>query len=136
MSDLTAAQWQAIEKASTYLPNDAVGFQGRYIALGELRNIIKKSRRSGEQNNLLWALYSDAIKQGGETLGGWSTEDVHTFLCGEYWGWERIDALGAVRQRPKRRSSRLTKAEFSDYIAFVVQRFAEHNIVLELPGDL
>jgi hypothetical protein len=26
--------------------------------------------------------------------------------------------------------------EFSDFVAFVVQRFAEHGIVLELPEDV
>lgn len=135
MSDLTASQWREIEKQSVYLPQQGADSLGRYIGLGKLRDIIRKSRRSNDQNALLWVLYADALRAGGETLGGWTTEDIHTFMCGEYWGWERMEALGAVRQRPKRRSSRLTKAEFSDYLEFVVRRFAEHGIVLELPGE-
>jgi hypothetical protein len=106
------------------------------IALGDLRTVIKKSRRSNDQNALLWALYSDAIKLGGEALGGWTKDDIHEYMLGEYHGWERTNALGMSRLKPKQRSSRLTKMEFSDFVAFVVQRFAEHGIVLELPEDV
>lgn len=125
MSDLTAAQWREVEKHS----------ERGWIAVAALRSIIRKSRRSGTQNNLLWALYSDALKQGGETLGGWTTEDLHEYMLGEMYGWEVREALGRKRQTPKHRSSRLTKTEFSDFVEFVVRRFAEHGIVLELPGD-
>lgn len=131
MSDLTAAQWREIEKAA--MPIDRQNNLG--ITLRTLRIIIKKSRRTNDQNALLWALYSDALKQGGEMLGGWSTEDLHEYCLGEHFGWEVREALGRKRQTPKHRSSRLTKTEFSDFVEFVVRRFAEHGIVLELPGD-
>ena len=125
MSDLTASQWRDIEKASEH----------GCIRLGVLRTIIKKSRRTNDQNALLWVLYSDALKQDGETLGGWTTEDVHEYMLGEYHGWEVHEAFGRKRMKPVRRSSRLTKTEFADFVSFVVQRFAEHGIVLELPGE-
>ena len=132
MSDLTASQWRDIEQAALSFPARTE----KFIALGALRTIIKKARRSNDQNALLWALYSDALKQGGETLGGWTTEDVHEYMLGEYHGWEVHEAFGRKRMKPVKRSSRLTKMEFSDFVAFVVQRFAEHGIILELPGDL
>jgi hypothetical protein len=135
VSDLTAAQWRDIVNASIYLPGDGTRTTGRYIAVDKVREIIKKSRRSNDQNALLWALYTDALNQGGETLGGWTSEEIHLYMCGEFHGWECYTAFGMTRQRPVRRSSRLTKSEFADFIAFVVQRFAEHNIVLSLPGD-
>ena len=147
MSDLTAAQWREIEAASREcLVQDLDGhptnpaalsrpYAIRAIELGKLRTIIKKSRRTNDQNALLWALYSDAKKLGGETLGGWTTEDLHEYCLGEFFGWETHEALGRKRQKPRHRSSRLTKNEFSDFIAFVVQRFAEHGVVLELPGE-
>lgn len=133
MTTLTASQWRDIEKASAYLPIENP--VGRYIGLGTLKNILKKSRRTNDQNALLWALYSDALKQGGELLGGWSTEDLHEYMLGEHFGWEVHEALGRKRQKPRHRSSRLTKLEFSDFVEFVVRRFAEHGIVLELPGE-
>lgn len=134
MSDLPQSVWREIEKASAYLPIERP--MGRYIGLGTLKTILKKARRTNDQNALLWVLYDDAIKQGGETLGGWSREDVHEYMLGEYHGWEVHEAFGRKRMKPVKRSSRLTKMEFSDFVEFVVRRFAEHGIVLELPGDL
>lgn len=131
MSDLTESQWREIEKCALSFP----ARRDRFISLGALRTIIRKSRRSGEQNSLLWALYSDALKQGGEALGGWTSADLHEYMLGEYFGWTEHKALGRTRLKPNRRSSRLTKTEFSDFLAFVVQRFAEHGITLELPGE-
>ena len=133
---LTPAQWHEIRDASVYLPQDGSRNVGRYIALDKLASILRKARRSSDQNALLWALYTDALRLGGETLGGWSTDDLHEYMLGEFFGWEVHEALGRKRQKPKRRSSRLSKAEFSDFVEFVVQRFAEHGIVLSLPGDL
>jgi hypothetical protein len=132
MTELTASQWRTIEKESVYLPGQSA--VGRFIGLGTLRTILKR-RRTNDQNAFLWALYSDALKQGGETLGGWTTEDVHEFMLGEYHGWQRCEAFGRVRMKPLKRSSRLTKQEFGDFLEFVVRKFAEHGIVLELPGE-
>ena len=135
MSDLTPAQWREIEAASFRVAGNGHDPQRQCIALGVLRNIIKKSRRTNDQNALLWALYSDAMQQGGETLGGWTTEDIHEYMLGEYHGWQVHEAFGQKRKKPAKRSSRLTKQEFGDFLAFVVQRFAEHGIILELPGE-
>ena len=132
MSDLSPAIWKEIEEASFRIP---IRDPERFISIGKLRTIIKKSRRSNDQNALLWALYSDAIAQGGETLGGWTTEDIHEFALGSYFGWERCDAFGMRRQKPKRRSSRLSKTEFADFVDAFVRLMAQHGIVLKLPGD-
>jgi hypothetical protein len=134
MSDLPASTWREIEKASIYLPGQTS--VGRYIGVGTLKTILRKSRRTNDQNALLWSLYQDALNQGGEALGGWSKDDVHEFMLGEFWGWDKLEAFGRTRIKPKKRSSRLTKMEFSDFVEFVVRRFAEHGIVLQLPGDL
>jgi hypothetical protein len=39
------------------------------------------------------------------------------------------------RVKPKKRSSRLTKQEFSDFVEAFVRQMAEHGIVLTLPED-
>jgi hypothetical protein len=130
MSELTAGQWREIEAKSF------VAQTGRAIVLGELRNIIKRSRRTSEQNKLLWALYGDALEKGGESLGGWTSQDVHEYMLGEFFGWDKRTAFGRTRLKPKKRSSRLTKTQFSEFVEFVVHRFAEYGVVLELPGDL
>lgn len=131
MSELTAAQWHDIEAVAVSLPSRAE----RFISLGALRTVLRKSRRTSDQNKLLWALYDDAIKKGGEALGGWNRTDVHEFMLGEFWGWDKCTAFGRTRLKPKKRSSRLTKQEFSEYVEFVVRKFAEHGVLLELPGE-
>jgi hypothetical protein len=133
MSELPQSIWREIEKTAIYLPGQQS--VGRYIGIGDLKNILRKSRRSGPQNALLWALYDDAIKAGGETLGGWTRDDVHEFMLGEYHGWEVHEAFGRKRMKPVKRSSRLSKSEFSDFVEFVVRKFAEHGIILKLPGE-
>jgi hypothetical protein len=133
VSDLTPAQWREVEKAAVNVVR--YGGSGQYIALGVLRTIIRKSRRSNDQNSLLWALYQDILNRGGNTLGGWTKDDLHEYFLGEWSGWDRHEAFGRVRLKPKRRSSRLTKTEFSDYVEFIVRKVAEHGIVVELPGD-
>lgn len=135
MSDLTQSQWRAIEKASIHLLDDGEHGHGRYIGLGDLRNIIRKSRRTNDQNALLWALYEDVLRQGGETLAGWTKEDLHEYALGEFFGWDVSEAFGRKRMKPKRRSSRLTKTEFADFVEAFVRKMAEHGIVLTLPGD-
>jgi hypothetical protein len=139
VSDLPASTWREIEKASIYLPaqNSQNGQNvGRYIGVGTLKTILRKSRRTNDQNALLWSLYEDILRKGGEALGGWTKDDLHEYVLGEFWGWDKHEAFGRARLKPKKRSSRLTKLEFSDLLEFIVRRMAEHGIVLQLPGDL
>lgn len=129
MTDLTPAQWREIEGGAAM--HDGV----KCIALGTLRTILKKSRRSLDQNSLIHALFDDTIRLGGETLGGWTREDIKEWALGEYWGWDEHKALGRTRLKPKKRSSRMTKQECGDFIEWYVRKMAEHGIVLSLPGD-
>jgi len=135
MTDLSPSVWKEIERASVYLPQEGTRGVGRYIGIGILRNIIKKSRRTNDQNALLWSLYDDVLRKGGETLGGWTKDDLHEWALGEYWGWDECKAFGRTRLKPKRRSSRLAKLEFADFVDWFVRKMAEHGIVLELPDE-
>jgi hypothetical protein len=132
MTDLPPSTWREIEKQSIYLPTVGVG---RYIGVGTLRTILKKSRRTSDQNAMLWALYEDIIARGGEQLGGWTKDDLHEFFLIEHFGADVKEAFGRKRLKPKRRSSRLTKMEFAEFVEFIVRKCAEFGIVLELPGD-
>lgn len=133
---LSPAVWREIEREAVYLPQEGEHGLGRYIAIGKLATILKRTRRTNDQNALLWSLYEDVLRQGGETLGGWTKDDLHEYALGEYFGWTEHKAFGRTRLKPNRRSSRLSKAEFSDFVAWFVQKMAEHSIVLELPEDL
>jgi hypothetical protein len=130
MTELTATIWQEIER-------NAVMHDGqKRIGLGILRNIFARSRRTNPQNDLLWALYGDVLRQGGEMLGGWTKDDLHEFALGSYFGWDKYEAFGMKKVKPKKRSSRLAKSEFSSFVEHFVMQMAQHGIMLKLPGDL
>jgi hypothetical protein len=86
-----------------------------------------KPLRSTQQNRFLFGLvYPEILKQG--RLQGWNKDDLHEYCLGECFGWESLEGFGRRRIRPIKRSSGLNKQEFSDYIAFIQQRMAEHGI--------
>jgi hypothetical protein len=99
-------------------------------------------RRTLSQNAMLWGvIYPQILERAGEQLGGWNAEELHEFMLGMHFGWRRLtvrDEDGTVHalQVPHRRSSRLSTKEFSDYVEFIVRFWAEHGVVLDLPGDI
>lgn len=93
-----------------------------------------KPTRSGAQNRYLWGVVYPSILDSGQ-LEGWTKDDLHEFFLGEHFGWERLDGFGRPRLRPIRRSSRLNKMEFADYIAFIQQFAAERGIYVPDPDD-
>ena len=91
-----------------------------------------KPTRSTQQNRYLWgAVYPAILAQG--KLDGWTSEEVHEYCLGECFGWETVSGFGRKRIRPLRRSSRLNKQEFADYVAFIQRRMAEHGIIVPDP---
>jgi NinB protein len=95
----------------------------------------QKARRTLSQNALLWALYGDILKKGGETMAGWETSELHDYFLIEHYGSEKVQMFGRLKLRPLKRSSGLSKTEFSDHVDFVVRSMAEQGVVLRLPED-
>lgn len=93
-----------------------------------------KERRSDQQNRALWGLaYPTILKAGGEQLRGWTAEDIHEFMLGEWSGWETLTGFGKRRMKPLRRSSRLSRKEFAEYFDFIQRRAADMGIVVPDP---
>ena len=93
-----------------------------------------KPKRSDPQNRYLWGVVYPAILSAGK-LEGWSANDLHEYLLGEHFGWELVEGFGRKRQRPIRRSSKLSKLEFVDYVSFIQQRMSEHGIYVPDPNE-
>lgn len=93
-----------------------------------------KPKRSDNQNRYLWGVVYPTILAAGK-LDGWSNADLHTYLLGEHFGWELVQGFGAKRQRPIRRSSKLSKLEFLEYTRFIQQRMSEHGIYVPDPNE-
>lgn len=95
-----------------------------------------KSVRSLEQNAYLWGVcYRTILEEGGLGEQGWRAEDLHEYFLGECFGWETLEGFGRKRLRPVRRSSKMSKTEFSDYIMVVHQKAAELGIVIPDPDN-
>jgi hypothetical protein len=91
-----------------------------------------KSTRSLAQNAYLWGVVYPTIAK---HLQGWESDDIHDYCLGEHFGWEIMEGFGKKRMRPVRRSSKLSKFEFMEYIAFIQRRMAEHGIVIPDPDQ-
>jgi hypothetical protein len=94
-----------------------------------------KPKRSDQQNAFLWGVvYPSILEGGGETLRGWTTTDLHEYFLIEAFGSEVIEGFGRKRHKPIRRSSKLTKQEFSDYLALIEAKCAELGIHIPEPN--
>lgn len=115
---------QAIVRAQTVLGGLARDKAWK-VTIGELR-----SKRSENQNRYLWGVcYRELCK----VLPGWDADDVHEYMLGEWSGWETLSGFGKKRLRPLRRSSRLSKSEFADFVSFIQRKAAEHGVHIPDP---
>jgi len=101
-----------------------------------------KRERSESQNAYLWAVPNKMISE----VTGYEAEEVHEYLCGQYWGWkdkrvpktprnpegvESVPVRTTTRNEQGKRDVLKAKA-FSDYVDFV-QRFAAKKLNLVIP---
>jgi len=54
-------------------------------------------------------------------MRGWTRDDLHEFFLIDHFGYEVHELFGKKRLKPMRRSSRLNKQEFTDFIAHIQQ---------------
>ena len=58
----------------------------------------------------------------------------YEYFLGEIYGWETLQGFGRKRLKPVKRSSRMTKTEFMDYLEQISQRCANMGIVIPEPS--
>lgn len=93
-----------------------------------------QKKRSLSQNAYLWgAVYPTILKAGGETLAGWTADDLHDYYLGVHFGVEVLHLNGRDYERPLRRSSRLSTLEFMEYVATIQREAAQLGIYIEDP---
>ena len=90
-----------------------------------------RERRSDAQNRYLWGVcYAELQRVTGQDAADW-----HEYMLGECYGWETVEMMGRKKLRPMRRSSKMDKSEFAEYVAFIQRRAAEHNIYIADPNE-
>lgn len=88
-----------------------------------------RPQRSGQANRYLWGVvYETILKGGGEALAGWEAADLHEYFLGEFYGWETLEGMGRKRVKPIKRSAKLSKQEFAEYVGFIQQKAAGMGI--------
>ena len=93
-----------------------------------------KKPRTNQQNAFLWGVCYPAILEGANgVLDGWTRDDLHEYFLGECFGWETLEGFGRKRLRPLKRSSALTKQEFSEYLMFLENRCMDMGISIPEP---
>ena len=93
----------------------------------------RRTRRSDQQNKLLWALLTPWAH-----FLGYEPTELKDELLGLLWGYEEHTSklTGEVLRVPnKGRSSKLTTAEFSELIDFMAIKAAETGYVMDLPDE-
>jgi hypothetical protein len=96
--------------------------------------------RTNPQNQALWGLAYPTL----EKATGQSVNDWHEYMLGEKYGWVECVLFGKRRLKPARttttgfdgRPNKLSRAEFSDYYAFIQKRAAQNGIMIEDPDPL
>lgn len=97
---------------------------------------VWKKPRTQPQNNFLWGVaYPAILEGGGEMLKGWSRDDIHEYMVGEFGGWEMLEGFGRKRMRPVMRSSQMTKQQFRDYLDWLSAKCADMGIVIPAPYE-
>jgi hypothetical protein len=90
--------------------------------------------RTNQQNAFLWGVVYPCVIEAGN-LEGWTPNDLHEYFLGECFGWETLEGLGRKKVKPVKRSSRLNKQEFSDYLEFISAKCADMGIVIPEPNE-
>lgn len=88
-----------------------------------------KKERSDLQNRALWGCAYKTLRD----ATGNDADDLHTYFCGEYFGWTEYEVMGQKRRRPLRTTTKddrgnrsvITTLQLSDFYAFIQQRSAE-----------
>lgn len=88
-----------------------------------------KKERSDLQNRALWGCAYKTLRD----ATGNDPEDLHTYFCGEYFGWQEYEVMGSKRKRPIRSTTKdadgkrdvISTIHLQDFYAFIQQRSAE-----------
>jgi hypothetical protein len=89
--------------------------------------------RTNQQNAFLWGVVYPCIIEAGN-LEGFTAQDVHEWFLGECFGWQTLEGLGRKKVKPLKRSSKLNKQEFSDYLEFISMKCGELGFTIPEPS--
>jgi hypothetical protein len=112
------------------LTNCITTLQSLFMGGGTWEVVIReyKKSRSDRQNNMYWGwlkIISD------ET--GYTTEELHEYMKGNFWGYREAEIFGEKRMIPKS-TTKLSTKEFNEYLDKVTAFATSIGIKLPLGG--
>lgn len=125
----SADRQQAIESLSRLLAHFLPG-RDLVVTVEEFR-----PERSTKQSAALFGCAYKALMEQMGLRGERDKEELHTAMCGEFWGWRDSEALGTVRRVPVRTTTTgpdgkrdvISTTEALAFYAFIQQRAAEYG---------
>lgn len=96
-----------------------------------------KKDRSDLQNNALWGVAYPVI----EAETGNEAEDMHTYFCGEFFGWTETLIFGRRKVKPRRTTTRdehgkrdvIPTDKFCEFYAYIQRRCAQIGVYVPDP---
>jgi len=112
------------------------GDHGHVVSIGP-----EKNSRSLKQNATLYGVIYPPLMEFMGLSGERDREDLHTFMLGEYFGWNTIEIMGRKKQRPRRTTTTdengkrdvLSKSDFIDFCEFIKRIAAEQGCFIPDP---
>jgi hypothetical protein len=96
--------------------------------------------RNDPQNHALFGVAYKAL----EEQTGNDREDLHTYFCGEHFGWVETTVMGRKKVKPRRTTTRdengkrdvMKMADFAKFYEFVQRRSAQVGYMVPDPDPL
>lgn len=100
-----------------------------------------KPPRSSAQNRALFGVAYKALAEQMGLSGAREIDDLHTMMCGLFWGWNETQVLGQRKKRPKRTTTTnesgerevIPKLLFAEFYNFVQRKAAEFGYLVPDP---
>lgn len=100
-----------------------------------------KPERSSKQRNALFGCAYKALMEQMGLSGAREKDDLHTTLCGSYWGWRTVEVLGTARRVPVRttttnekgRRDVISMREQLEFYEFIQRQAAEYGFCVPDP---
>jgi len=92
-----------------------------------LVTVEKLSRRSNDQNSLMWSIVSQIAD-----AAGVDKNDLHAHLLVMRYGWQQTEWAGQVIQR-RPKSSKFSAEQMSDFIHWLLEFAADKGVKITTP---
>lgn len=94
-----------------------------------------KEERSGKQRSALFGCAYKALMEQMGLAGESEKNDLHEFLCAEFWGWREKNIMGQIHRYPIRTTTRgedgkrdvISVREQLEFYAWIQRRAAENG---------